>query len=174
MAVGPPGWRWVARKHTKGDVMDEPTSAAEIKSRSRQLFTAPSGNAYLIRRVGMLGLVGIYGTVPDLQSLAGEGSEIPDAKVESLIKSSGAKISAHFALILKAGLLKPKVGVGADEIEIEDIPTEDQAPMVTAILHLSGLNRDEADKVRPTTGSGESSGPSTSSPNATESGLPPS
>jgi len=154
--------------------MNDLTSAKTIKERARKRVDGPSGNGYLVRRILLMDLTPIYGQLPDLESLAGDGTDIPREKAEAILKTRGPQIAAHFSKILTAGLVCPPIGTGPDEIEVADIPTEDQPVLVTAILELSGISKTEAARVRPTEGSGESSGLSTSSPSATVSGPLPS
>lgn len=152
----------------------EITKGSDMKKKSRRVFDGASGNHYLIKSVIYFDLVGVYGAIPDLASLAGEGTDITPERAHAIVANQGGKIGAHFTKIATAGLVSPSIGPGPDQIEVSDIPLEDLAPLVAAILELSGLSREEADRVRPTVADGGSSEPSTTSASATESAPQPS
>jgi hypothetical protein len=147
---------------------DEVTDAADIKRKSRRIFTGASGNRYSIKSVLYFDIVGVYGAVPDLATLAGEGSDISPEKAHAVVVNQGVKLAAHFSKVVTLGLAYPSIGPGPDQIEVSDIPLEDLPPLVTAILELSGLSRKEADRVRPTDTGEDSSVLSTSLPKPTD------
>lgn len=115
-------------------------TAKAFKERARKRIEAPSGNVYIIKRVLPFKFIGIAGGIPDLgpDVLA----KMPEAErlahASRVMARSGAEASARMEMMITAGLLSPKVGTGADEIEVDDIPAEDIGVLLMEITTLAG------------------------------------
>ena len=117
------------------------TSGAALRAASTQIVEGESGARYRVRRLTPAELVTIYSAVPDVAGLASA------PEVVEVSPKRRAELLARQEDILRLGLLDPRIA--DDGIAVWDIPGVDVEPIITAIMSLSDMSREAAQRLRP-------------------------
>jgi hypothetical protein len=121
--------------------------------RERVVEIKDTGNRFLVKRLNIDEVGQIFGNVPDLVGDEGQLKTHAEGDGGTFFKAMMRPDTDERKLlvgVIEAGLVRPSIGKGKDQIEFLDLDFMDAVILFQEILGLSGYGAKAKQRIRPT------------------------